>query len=148
MGKREFAGEHVVRLLCRNERHVFSVDRPFHTLPPLVRMAFEKLPRGDETPLARSFYELLSLVDVEKHHDAIVATLEGETPLLDEIFASCTNAVLEASVSKPEYIDVVVVVEDRFRISIDTLPSLAARPVGWTKTQPVPCLCVDVSDLL
>lgn len=112
-------------------------------------MAFEKLPRGDEAPLVRSFYELLSLIDVEEHRDDIVAALEGKKARLDDIFASCTEAVLNASVCEPDYTDVLVVVEDRFRISIDTLPSIAARPVEWKGgTQPVPCMCVDVSDLL
>ena len=149
MGKRKHAGQRVVRLMCKNERHEFSVDRPLGTLPPLLRRAFAKLPRGDETPLVRTFYELLSLVDVERHHDAIVATLEGKKTRLSKVFASCTDAVLQASASTPDYTDVLVVVEDRFRISIDALPSVAARPVEWKDgTQPVPCMCVDVSGLV
>ena len=146
---RQRSADACVRLICKNDRHVFAIDRPFWMLPQLLQMAFAKLPRGSETPIQRSFYELMAAIDVEGRQEDIVQALRGNAHRLDEMFASCAEAVIMASVQEPGFLDVLNVIEDRLRMSLEQLPKLAAAFAGWEDgVQPVPCMCVDVSDLL
>ena len=137
-----------VRLLCRNARHVFAIDRPFWALPKLLQVAFERLPKEGETPVERGFYELMSILDIDAHEEEIKGALEGREYRLDEFRKTCVEAVV-AFAPDPEYSDVLVVGEDRLRLSLDAVPMLAQYQPRWKNSmQPVPCLCVDLSDLL
>lgn len=137
-----------VRLLCRNARHAFAIDRPFWALPKLLQVAFERLPKEGETPVERSFYDLMSILDIEAHEEEIKAALEGREYTLDDFLKTCVQAVV-AFATDPEYSDVLVVVEDRLRLSLDAVPMLAQCQPRWRNSmQPVPSLCVDLSDLL
>lgn len=135
-------------MLCRNARHVFAIDRPFWALPKLLQVAFERLPKEGETPVERGFYELMSILDIDAHEEEIKGALEGREYRLDEFLKTCVEAVV-AFAPDPEYSDVLVVVEDRLRLSLDAVPMLAQYQPRWKNSmQPVPCLCVDLSDLL
>ena len=137
-----------VRLVCRNSRHVFAIDRPFWALPQLIQVAFSRLPKEGERPVERSFYELLDNLDIEEYEEEIKAALEGKRARLDSFLKACVDAVLSFA-SDPEYADVLVVVEDRLRLSLEAVPMLAACAPRWKNSlQPVPCLCVDLSELL